>query len=50
MLILNADISHNLKDWLMWLTIKSEDIKKRTKLKEEMLVQFNLEHHSVIGL
>jgi len=23
--------------------------KERTKLKEEMLVQFKLEHHSVIG-
>jgi len=28
MLILNADISHNSKDWLMWLTIKSEETKR----------------------
>jgi hypothetical protein len=28
MLILNAGISHNSKDWLMWLTIESEEIKR----------------------
>jgi hypothetical protein len=28
MLILNAGISHNLKDWLMWLTIESEETKR----------------------
>jgi hypothetical protein len=37
MLILNAGISHNSKDWLMWLTIKIEKTKKG--LREEMLVQ-----------
>ena len=37
MLILNAGISHNSKDWLMWLTIKIKKTKKG--LKEEMLVQ-----------
>jgi len=47
MLILNAGISHNLKDLLMCLTIESEKT-KRAKLKEEMLVQFKLEHYSVI--
>jgi len=28
MLVLNAGISHNSKDWLMWLTIESEEIKR----------------------
>jgi hypothetical protein len=28
MLVLNAGISHNSKDWLMWLTIESEETKK----------------------
>jgi len=28
MLILNAGISHNLKDWLMWLTIKVKGQRK----------------------
>jgi len=28
MLILNAGISHNSKDWLMWLTIASEETKR----------------------
>ena len=37
MLILNASISHNSKDWLMWLTIEIEKTKKG--LREEMLVQ-----------
>jgi hypothetical protein len=37
MLILNADISHNSKDWLMWLTIEIQKTKKG--LREEMLVQ-----------
>jgi hypothetical protein len=27
MLILNAGISHNSNDWLMWLTIESEETK-----------------------
>jgi len=37
MLILNAGISHNSKNWLMWLTI---EIKKTKKwLRKEMLVQ-----------
>jgi len=41
MLVLNAGISHNSKDWLIdvinyW---KWRD-KKRTRLREEMLVQF----------
>ena len=40
MLVLNADISHNSKDWLMWLTIESKRDKRRTRLGEEMLVQF----------
>ena len=41
MLVLNVGISHNWKDWLMWLTNywKWRD-KKRTRLREEMLVQF----------
>jgi len=47
MLILNASMSHNSKDWLMWLTIESEKIKK--ELREEVLVQFKLEHHSILG-
>jgi hypothetical protein len=28
MLVLNASISHNSKDWLMWLTIESEETKR----------------------
>jgi len=48
MLILNAGLSYNSKDWLMWLTIEIEKTKKG--LREEMLVQFKPEHHSVIGL
>jgi hypothetical protein len=28
MLILNVGISHNSKDWLMWLTIESEETKR----------------------
>jgi len=28
MLVLNAGISHNLKDWLMWLIIESEETKR----------------------
>jgi hypothetical protein len=28
MLVLNTGISHNSKDWLMWLTIKSEETKR----------------------
>ena len=43
MLILNAGISHNLKDWLMCLTIESKKT-KRDKLKEEMMVQFKLKY------
>ena len=27
MFILNAGISHNSNDWLMWLTIESEETK-----------------------
>jgi hypothetical protein len=37
MLVLNVGISHNSKDWLMWLTIEIEKTKKG--LREEMLVQ-----------
>jgi len=37
MLVLNAGISHNSNDWLMWLTIEIEKTKKG--LREEMLVQ-----------
>jgi hypothetical protein len=37
MLVLNAGMSHNSKDWLMWLTIEIKKTKKG--LKEEMLVQ-----------
>jgi hypothetical protein len=33
MFILNAGISHNSKDWLMWLTIESERTKKRLRLE-----------------
>jgi hypothetical protein len=40
MLVLNAGISYNSKDWLMWLTIEKWRDKKRTRLREEMLVQF----------
>jgi len=28
MLILNTGIFHNSKDWLMWLTIESEETKR----------------------
>jgi hypothetical protein len=28
MFILNAGISHNSKDWLIWLTIESEETKR----------------------
>jgi len=28
MLVLNTGISHNSKDWLMWLTIESEETKR----------------------
>jgi hypothetical protein len=34
MLILNVDISHNSKDWLMWLTIESERTKKGLSLEK----------------
>jgi len=34
MLILNVDISHNSKDWLMWLTIESERTKKWLSLEK----------------
>ena len=37
MLVLNAGMSHNSKDWLMWLTIEIKKTKKG--LIEEMLVQ-----------
>jgi hypothetical protein len=37
MLVLNTGISHNSKDWLMWLTIEIKKAKKG--LREEMLVQ-----------
>jgi len=37
MLVLNASISHNSKDWLMWLTIEIKKTKKG--LIEEMLIQ-----------
>ena len=48
MLNLNVGISHNLKDWLMCLIIEIEKT-ERDKLKEEVLVQFKLEHYWVIG-
>jgi hypothetical protein len=47
MLILNADISHNSSDWLMWLTIESKRTKKELSLEKRCW--FKLEHHSVIG-
>jgi hypothetical protein len=28
MLVFNIGISHNSKDWLMWLTIESEETKR----------------------
>ena len=28
MLVFNTDISHNSNDWLMWLTIESEETKR----------------------
>jgi hypothetical protein len=28
MLVLNAGITHNSNDWLMWLTIESEETKR----------------------
>jgi hypothetical protein len=31
MFILNTGISHNSKDWVMWLTIESEKTKKRLR-------------------
>jgi hypothetical protein len=34
MLILNAGISHNLKDWLMCLTIENENTKGGLSLKK----------------
>jgi len=37
MFVLNAGMSHNLKDWFMWLTIEIKKTKKG--LREEMLVQ-----------
>jgi len=37
MLVLNAGMSLNSKDWLMWLTIETKKTKKG--LREEMLVQ-----------
>jgi len=48
MFILNAGLSQKSKDWLMSLTTEIENI-KRAKLRKEMLVEFKLEHHSVIG-
>jgi hypothetical protein len=35
MLISNASISHNSKDWLMWLTIKSKRTKKWLSLEKD---------------
>jgi len=34
MLILNAGLSHNSKDWLMWLTIENEERKKGLSLEK----------------
>jgi len=46
MFILNAGLSHKSKDWLMSLTTENEKTKRGQSL---MLVEFKLEHHSVIG-
>jgi hypothetical protein len=35
MLILNIGISHNSKDWLMWVTIESEKAKKGLGLEKK---------------
>jgi len=48
MFILNAGLSHKSKDWLISLTTEIEKT-KRAKLRKEMLVEFKLEHHSIIG-
>jgi hypothetical protein len=37
MLVLNVGMSHNSKDWFIWLTIEIKKTKKG--LREEMLVQ-----------
>jgi len=49
MLILNAGISHNSKDWLMWLTIESERTKKRLSLERRYWFNSKLERCLVIG-
>jgi len=45
---LDAGLSHKSKDWLMIWTTEIEKI-ERVKLRKEMLVEFKLEHHLVIG-
>jgi uncharacterized protein YnzC (UPF0291/DUF896 family) len=45
---LNTGLSHKSNDWLISLTTEIEKT-ERAKLRKEMLVEFKLEHHSVIG-
>jgi len=47
MFILNTGLSHKWKDWLVSLTTEIEKI-GRGKFRKEMLVEFKLEHYSVI--
>ena len=49
MFILNAGLSHKLKEWLMNSTTEICEDKERVKLRKEMLVQSKLEHCSVFG-
>jgi hypothetical protein len=49
MFILNTSLSHKSNDWLMSLTTEIEKTKRGLSLEKEMLVEFKLEHHSVIG-
>jgi len=46
MFILNIGKSHNLKDWLMWLTIENKRIKEGLRLEKRCWIK--LKHHSVI--
>jgi len=45
----NAGISQNSKDWLMWLTIESERIKKRLSLERRYRFNSNWNTDKLLG-
>ena len=49
MFILNAGLSHKLKELIDEFNYWNCKDKERAKLRKKMLVEFKLEHHSVIG-